>query len=226
MIAPISIIIPTLNSAKTLAPTLACLFEGMSSGLICEVIFADGGSTDATQQIANDIGAVFISTPLGRGTQMNTASKIAKGNWLFFIHDDTTLSQNWSKQISHHIQNKTTAAYAKLRFDSRGFFPYFIAGWANIRSKILGLPYGDQTLLISKSRYKSCGGYLDIPLMEDVAIARRLRGKINALEIVATTSSIRFKQHGWLKQGSKNLGTLLLFLAGRDPKKLSKNYKS
>ena len=52
MPAPISIIIPTLNSETDLYETLGSLFEGIQNNLIRELIISDCGSTDKTKSIA------------------------------------------------------------------------------------------------------------------------------------------------------------------------------
>ena len=43
MPAPLSIIIPTLNSERELRETLRSLFEGIENNLIRELIISDGG---------------------------------------------------------------------------------------------------------------------------------------------------------------------------------------
>lgn len=225
MPAPISVIIPTLNVAHCIGPTLACLYQGMGKSLICEVIFTDGGSTDNIVEIVNDTGALLIKSPKGRGQQLQAGAKAAKGRWLLFIHADTVLSDNWVAEMSAHLNNSPKAAYCKLAFDAQGFAPRFIALSANLRSKILGLPYGDQCLLISRELYRETGGYRDIPLMEDVALARTLRGQLKALPITATTRSDRYIKDGWFTRSRKNLGTLALYFLGVTPEKLAQRYR-
>ena len=60
MPAPFSIIIPTLNSETELYETLRSLFEGIENNLITELIISDGGSTDNTKKIANEVGAILV----------------------------------------------------------------------------------------------------------------------------------------------------------------------
>ncbi len=225
MPAPISVIIPTLNTAQIIGPTLACLYEGMEKSLICEVIIADGGSVDDIEQIVNSVGARLIKTPKGRGRQLRAGAKSAKGEWLLFIHADTILSPNWVGVMGLHIKNQAKAGYCNLTFDQNGFAPKLIAIFANLRSRIFGLPYGDQALLISKNLYQQSGGYPDIPLMEDVALARQLHGQLIALPITATTRSERYIKDGWFTRACKNLGTLILYFSGTPPEKLVKRYE-
>ena len=71
MPAPISIIIPTLNSETDLRETLGALFEGIENNLIRELIISDGGSIDKTKLIANEVGAIIVEVSCGRGLQIN-----------------------------------------------------------------------------------------------------------------------------------------------------------
>ncbi len=225
MPAPISVVIPTLNAARSIGPTLACLYQGMGQSLLCEVILADGGSDDAIAEIAKELGAKLIKSPKGRGSQLRTGAEAAKGKWILFIHADTVLSDNWVNAMGNHINTETKAAYCKLKFDKNTCPARFIAGCANLRSRIFGLPYGDQTLLISKHMYKTSGGYPDVPLMEDVTLVRKLRGRLMPLDITATTGSDRYIQDGWFKRAAKNLGTLALYFIGVSPEKLAERYR-
>jgi len=224
MPAPISIVIPTWNAAGTIGPTLACLFEGVNAGLVRELIIADGGSDDDIAELADEVGAVFITSDKGRGKQLNAGAKVAQAPWIFFVHADTVLSDDWHKAIWDHIQNQSEAGYGKLAFDDAALMARVVSSGANLRSRLFGLPYGDQTLLVSRKLLKHVGGYRDIPLMEDVAIARKLRGRLRRLDLTATTSAKRYKRQGWFKRPTKNMMLLAQFLLGAAPEKLAAKY--
>jgi hypothetical protein len=113
----------------------------------------------------------------------------------------------------------------RLAFDATGVMPRMVAGWANLRSRVLGLPYGDQALLIARADYEAVGGFADIPLMEDVAIARALKGRIALLPLAVTTSAARYQREGWLWRGARNLWTLIRYLCGADPVRLAEAYR-
>ena len=100
-----------------------------------------------------------------------------------------------------------------------------VAAWANLRARLFGLPYGDQGLLIPRALYTHVDGYPDMPLMEDVAMARRLRGQLVALDAVAVTSSARYRQQGWVRRGARNLWTLARYFAGVDVATLARQYR-
>lgn len=225
MHAPISIIIPCLNSAPHLGPCLAALWQGFEAGLVREVIFADGGSSDDIAQIAEETGARLVKSNAGRGVQLAAGAQAAKGDWLFFVHSDTVLSHAWPAILRDHVSQSGKPAYGRLRFDAMGFAPRLVASWANLRSRLFGLPYGDQTLLIKRSQYHQAGGYPAVALMEDVALARKLRGQLRMLNFEATTRADRYQRNGWVRQSLRNFGTLCLYFAGRDPAELRKRYE-
>ena len=223
--APISVVIPTLNSADELAACLATLSEGLNAGLIRELIVSDGGSSDATLTLAAKAGADVVHGPKSRGGQMGRGCAAAQGAWLLVLHADTQMCDGWSKAVLDHLKmSPSKAGYFTLQFRASGFFPRMVAGWAMARSRVFGLPYGDQGLLISRALYDQVGGYANIPLMEDVALARKLRGQLRRLNAVATTSAVKYQRQGWLKRGVLNLLLLVRYLFGADPRDLAREY--
>ena len=226
MPAPISVIIPTLDSASSIEATLASLVAGVHAGLVREVIFADGGSRDDIHTLAEVSGARLIETArAGRGGQLKAGARIAKGDWYLFLHSDTELGGAWPMAVKAHLHNPDAAGYFRLRFDQTGPFPAMVASWANLRSRFFCMPYGDQGLLIHRDLYEAVGGYPDQPLMEDVAICRRLGRRLTRLSAVAVTSADRYARDGWLRRGTRNIATLVLYLFGRDPERLSVFYR-
>lgn len=223
MRAPISVIIPTLNAEAALPACLGSLGEALSEGLLRELVVTDGGSEDATLKIAESAGAVIVTGPASRGGQLRRGATAAEGEWLLFLHADTVLETGWTGAVLGALL--TPGAYHfRLAFDATGLAPRLVAGWANWRSRRLHLPYGDQALLIHRSVYEAAGGYPDIPLMEDVALARALGPRLVPLEATALTSAAKYRQQGWLRRGAGNLWTLTRYLAGADPKRLARSY--
>ena len=223
MRAPISIVIPTLNSQNTVRKTLASLFEGIEAGIVRELIVVDGGSTDETREIVEECGGKFISSAASRGYQLKKGVNLAKGDFIFVLHSDSVLEQGWSEIVKKYL-NKDAGYYCKLSFDIIHPLASMTSTWANARSLIFNLPYGDQGLLIPRKLLMENGSYSPIPIMEDVELALRFKGKLFCMPVVITTSSIKYRKNGWLRQGSKNIVRLLRFLLGADPNNLSDDY--
>ena len=223
MPAQISIIIPTLNSETGLHETLRSLFEGIDNNLIRELIISDGGSTDKTKLIADEVGAVVVEGSCGRGLQISKGIDKSKGDWILILHADTSLSSDWSVKLLEKI-DKNFAYHFKLKFKSKSLFARIVEYWAQIRSKFLGLPYGDQGFLIHRDLLDGLGEFPKIPLMEDIALADRLKGKIKPLEILALTSADKYHKNGWLRQSIVNFFILTQYRLGKDPHQLFKIY--
>ncbi len=225
MRAGLSVIIPTLNAADALPDCLSALQEGVQAGVIRELIVTDGGSTDATREIADAAGARIVTGPPSRGGQLRRGCAAARGEWLLVVHADTVLAPGWVEPARAHMARPGAGpACFRLRFRARGVMPRWVAGWANLRTRLFGLPYGDQGLLVRRSDYDRAGGYPDQPLMEDVALARALGGRFTLLPVHAATGAQRYLRDGWIRRGGRNLWTLARYFAGVSPERLAESY--
>ncbi len=223
MRAPVSVVIPTLNAEADLGPCLASLGEGLRAGILRELVISDGGSTDATRSVAASAGAIWVEGPPGRGGQLRRGIAATGGPWLLVLHADTTLTPDWPDAVLAGIETGRPG-YFRLQFRARGLGAAWVASWANLRARRLGLPFGDQGLLVSRADYDAAGGYPDIPLMEDLALARALP-RPRPLAAIATTGAERYRARGWLRQGAANLWRQARFLAGADPQDLARGYR-
>ena len=226
MPAPLSVIIPTLNAARDLPLCLESLMPGLESGLIREVVVSDGFSEDGTQSLAEAAGATFLKAAKGRGRQLIAGAEAARGEWLLFLHADTALSREWAERVSDHIaQRPDNAAVFRLKYRSDEKGARWLESRANRRARWLGLPYGDQGLLISRQKYDQIGGFPDVRLMEDVMIVQAVGKKnLNFLDAEARTSAAKYERDGWRKRAWKNAWMLARFLLGASPDKLAKEY--
>ena len=192
----ISVIIPTLNAEAGLAATLTALVPGAVEGLIREVIVADGGSTDATRDIADACGATIVVSEPGRGLQLRTGAEHARGSWLLFLHADTVLEPGWIADVTafqHRVATtgQSTAAVFRFALDDQGLAPRIVEAGVRLRSAVLKLPYGDQGLLIPRALHDEIGGYAALPIMEDVDLIRRVgRRRVHVLRTAAVTSAV------------------------------------
>ena len=216
--AKLSIIIPTLNAAAALHRSLPPLAEFGALDLIREVIVADGGSTDETAAIAEAAGARFVAAAKGRGTQLATGAEAARGDWLLFLHADTVLQPGWDRAVRDFMGdggNQDRAGYFRLALDDGRLGARRVQWLANMRARILGLPYGDQGLLISRGFYRKVGGFRPLALMEDVDLVRRIgRGRLRMLKATAVTSAERYRRDGFWLRPVRNQFCLFLWFLG------------
>lgn len=228
----LSVVIPTLNSEETLTATLSALMPGALSGLVQEVVITDGGSTDATAAIADDAGAVWVTSPhANRGAQLCAGADAARAPWLLFLHADTVLAPGWHTVVQAHISAHQSvsasgqAATFQFRLDDRGVAPRTVEAAVWLRTKALKLPYGDQGLLISRALYDDIGGYRPVQLMEDVDIVRRIgRRRLTDLPAVAKTSAARYRATGYVRRIARNQMCLALYFLNVSPERLSHLY--
>ena len=156
IIKKLSIIIPTLNESKNLPLLLSDLSEINNNP---EVLIIDATSKDKTKDIAIINGAKFYKTNRNnRGLQLNYGAKKAEGEWLLFIHADSRLKFNWSKEILDILKNDSNLIYHfKFKINNESFTYRFLEFFVNLRCLFFKTPYGDQGLLISKENFKNHG---------------------------------------------------------------------
>jgi hypothetical protein len=117
-----------------------------------------------------------------------------------------------------------TAGYFHLRFDDEGKGARRLERIVEWRARRLGLPYGDQGLLISRALYDAIGGFEPVPLMEDVGIVRRIgRARLRALDCDILTSARRYR-NGYAGRSLRNAGILTLYFLGVSPARLARIY--
>jgi hypothetical protein len=112
-----------------------------------------------------------------------------------------------------------------LRLDDRSRAARRVERLVAWRCRRLGLPYGDQGLLIHRDLYREVGGFRAIPLMEDVDLARRIgRKRLLMLEADALTSAVRYRRDGFWLRPLRNLTLLGLYWLGVPPERLVRWY--
>jgi hypothetical protein len=217
MAAPISVIIPTLDSARHLPRALAPLVDGMADGLIREVI---GGSRDETLEIADAAGCTMISGEPGRAKQLLNGIARAKGKWLLILHPQTALARGWSDEVALFLrfhEARKRAATFKLAFDDKSAKGALF--WARLRANVMKLPRGDQGLLISRFLYDGLGGYRD-SAHEDIEMVRRIGAKrLMFLESEAVTSAETYRDAA---SPAASVGMMARYLLGADPVEMAK----
>ncbi len=219
----LAIVVPTLNEERALRAYLA-----RAKAEADRLIVSDGGSTDATLDIAREMGATIVSGPPGRGVQLNRGAAAAPdADVLLFLHADTVLPPGSGDAIRRAIGSGAAGGAFYVRFDADR--PLFRLGnrIVNLRTRLTRRPLGDQAQFVRRDVFEQLGGYRDWPILEDLDFAGRLN-RAHGLALLkgpAVTAARRFVEGGITKTIATNWLIWLLFAFGVSPERLARLYR-
>lgn len=218
----VSVIIPALNEQACIGRTLARVHE--QTGPL-EVIVVDGGSEDATRDRAQK-QATVLTAPRGRARQMNRGAEAATGDAFLFLHADTLLPDDGLDVVRRAFTApEVVAGTFRLRFDRHT--PLLRLYSFCTRLPWIRLCFGDRGLFVRRRTFAAVGGFPEIPLFEDLELARRLQqhGRFRFLPQYVTTAARRFERNGPLRQQLRNAYLWLHYLRGTNPRTLTHLYR-
>jgi rSAM/selenodomain-associated transferase 2 len=219
----ISIVIPVLNEEKSIAETVAALMPLNPH----ELIIVDGGSSDRTREICSRLDVTLLSSPRGRGLQMNHGARQATGDVLLFLHADTRLPGSSIDDIRGALRNpQCVGGRFDVQLDGVHWMLGVIGAMISMRSRMSRVATGDQGIFVRRGIFAELGGYPDIPLMEDVAFSRALkrRGAVACLRSRVITSARRWEKQGIWRTILRMWLLKLLYLVGVSPVRLKRYY--
>jgi rSAM/selenodomain-associated transferase 2 len=220
----VSIVIP----ARRHEEQLALLLRQLPPHRDAEVIVSFGGAIDddARQLRQRRRDVIWVESEEGRGQQLNAGAARARGDWLWFVHADSRLPDDWLNVFRSLAATDVIGGSFAFRLESSAWQARVLERAVTLRVKALGLPYGDQGLFVRRSVFQRMGGYAPIPLMEDVDFVRRLKrfGELRHLNEHISTSARRWERDGWWTRSALNLVFLALYQLGASPAWLAKRY--
>lgn len=218
----LSIIIPTLNEAATIAETIAAASRVDGDR---EIIVVDGGSDDATVATARAAAArVIEATERGRANQMNRGAAEAGGDVLLFLHADTHLPRTAHSALTAALRQNVGGGCFRLGFDD----PHAVlrASAFLSRFRFALFHYGDAAYFVRRDVFAALGGFNPLALFEDLDFWLRLSRKygtaVAGAEVV--TSARRFRRHGVVRLQALGALLVILFLMGVPPARLARVY--
>lgn len=194
----ISVVVPVLNERVALPRTLEALERCRG---IDELIVVDGGSTDGTLEwLQSQTGILLVSSPRGKGIQLNGGAAKAGGDLILFLHADCALEQIALDQLRAAMSDAQFAGGGFcIRFaESRPRSLRLVAAGINLRARARRTATGDQGIFVRKKVFDAIGGAPEWPLFEDVELVRRIKtaGKFAILRTPLTISARRYIEHG------------------------------
>ncbi len=222
----VSVIIPTLDEAHSLGATLQALTRLRHGGRV-EVIVVDGGSADATREIAREHDAHLILSARGRGAQMHAGATIARGDALWFLHADTLPPPDAPELILDALRRDANIVGGNftVNFDGTRLAARFLT-WLYPQLRKFGLCYGDSAIFVRASVYREVGGFKPFPVFEDLDLVRRIRrrGRLVHLRAQVVTSSRRFEGRSFAFTFARWSFLQMLYWLGVSPHTLGRLY--
>jgi rSAM/selenodomain-associated transferase 2 len=221
----LSIIMPVFNEAETIALALDALAGLRALGT--ELIVVDGGSRDATVQRARLRADRVISGPRGRALQMNAGATRASGDVLLFLHADTRLPADADHVVLNGLE-RSGRSWGRFDVSIAGKHRLlFLVAWLmRLRSRLSGIATGDQAIFVRRAAFQSVGGFPELPLMEDIALCKRLKklGRPLCLRNRVVTSGRRWEKNGVLSTIGLMWRLRIAYFFGADPRALARQY--
>jgi rSAM/selenodomain-associated transferase 2 len=219
----LTVVIPVLNEAAIIVAALRALEPLRARG--AEIIVADSGSRDGTAALAQPLADRVIMAPRGRGALMNAGATLGRGDAFLFLHADTTLPDNADRLIDAALAHRPWGRF-DLRIAGRHPLLAIVARMINWRSRLTGIATGDQAIFVARDAFDAVGGFPDLPLMEDIAISRRLK-RLSRPACIATpvvTSGRRWETNGVISTIVLMWRLRLAYYFGVAPELLARRY--
>jgi len=211
----ISFIVPAYNEELELPTTLEAIRAAASGAAQpWEIIVVDDASTDATPEIAEQVGARVVSIHRRQiAAARNAGARAAQGEYLFFVDADTRINQTHVTEAMALLEAGYTGGGA------RGVMDGFIPLWSRILlhafcTLYFGLNLGAGAFLFTTRRnFKVTGGFDEQYFAgEEVyfSLALRKLGRFKVLREPVVTSGRKLRMY----PAKEILGTLFIMILG------------
>ena len=222
----ISVIIPTCNETVDL---LEKTLQSTQQAENIETLIVATRTDKKLQKLANTYAARLLTAPKGRAGQMNAGAAAARGQILLFLHADTQLPKNFDRHARRILEKHDVSAGAfRLEIDDESDSLQWIARMANLRARLLQMPYGDQAIFVRAETFQKIGGYPNVPILEDVELIRLL-GQCGHVEIACSavlTSARRWQGLGTLRTTVINQAIMAGYYLGVSKQRLARWYNA
>jgi rSAM/selenodomain-associated transferase 2 len=223
----ISVIVPVLHERDIINDLISHL-RSLPGGKEVEIIVVEGSKERDTIEAIEDATVLKLTSPRGRGVQMNTGADSASGDIFLFHHADSRLPEEAFRLVKDSLKDERIMGGAfTLRFDKAPIHMRIAYPIYDLRGRITRIPFGDQSIFLRREAFDRMGGYKKYKILEDIDLMQRMRRKgikIRILKEKVVSSSRRYLERGPIRNLIINLFIIFLFKLGVDPNRLEKLY--
>lgn len=225
-----SVVVPVLDDA----PALRALLEDLRRDPALQIVVVDGGSRDCSLAVARAGADVVVTSPPGRGEQLRRGIEAARGEWLWLLHADSRVpapsldafAALRSERGAVGVEGRAAWGWFRVHLDAEGW-PLRMIEWAmHWRAAWTGIATGDQGIFVKRRLLEAAGGMPSQPLLEDVALCKRL-GRLahpRPIDSPIVTSARRWQQGGLVRTVAFMWWLRLRYFSGADPELLWRRY--
>jgi rSAM/selenodomain-associated transferase 2 len=218
----LSFVLPVLEEEARIGTLLRQLRRDFPKA---ELIVVDGGSRDrSVARALRGADAVLVGAA-GRAAQMNLGAAVAQGDYLCFLHADTQ-PEFRGEDLLAALGDDTAWAFCRVHLAGRPPSLALISWFMNRRARLTRVATGDQLLIVRRELFEALDGFADLPLMEDVEICKRLRGRAppRCLALRVTSSGRRWERDGVGVTVLRMWALRLAYWLGIPPQRLWEHY--
>lgn len=151
-----------------------------------------------------------VTGPPGRAAQLNRGVSVASAQCLWLVHADCRPCLDAMAAAARFAracgdpEKRTTLGWFDLEFtaDGPGLASLNAVG-ANLRSRLFGLPFGDQAWLMHRELFSRAGGFDESfgrgEDLDFIVHARRAGASLRRMRPAIESSARRYREHGWLR---------------------------
>ncbi|MBC7772977.1 MAG: glycosyltransferase [Pyrinomonadaceae bacterium] len=196
----ISFIIPAHDEAVLIGGTIRAIHESVRrQGMVCEVVVAADGCTDATESIAAALGAKVVAHERRSiAATRNLGARAASGDLLVFVDADTQMTPGAFSEMLAAIESGAIGGGGPARFDgrvplyARAMLALLLIGFRCMRLT------GGAFLFCTREAFDAAGGWDETFYAgEEILMARRLKkqGRFVIVREPVVTSGRKFRTH-------------------------------
>ncbi len=220
----LSVVVPSVNEESQISGAVRSALAARAY----EVVVVDGGSEDNTCRVASEAGARVLSSGPGRAVQQNAGVRATTGDVLLFLHADCRLPAGAVAQIEQVLSDRLVVGGSFVQqIEADGWLYRWLERGNAWRAEWRQMPYGDQGLFVRRESFEAAGGFPEVPLMDDVMLARSLRrlGRLVLVEGRLRVGARRWQQNGVVRQTLRNWYLLSAWRLGVPLDRLAGHYR-